>query len=706
MLASLLIYGGGRAGVVNTSFAFKQLAEDAAPTPSTSPGNPNPYRFSVRRVEPAVLDLVADFEKHRDAKAWDKALATLGKLAESDTNGMIPQGENMLLPARLRIRQLVQTLPPEGLRAYRLFNDPRAKQLFEQAQAALTDPSAPAPGARTAPAGGEEVVLLEKVVAELFFTSYGDRAADQLGDAMYERGEFDRAARAWAMILNEYPDTRLSVARLRLKLAAALARAGRWDDFQPAADLARQSAGDAALTLGGKPTTAAEFLASLPKPPEGGRAAPVAQGLPDKIAFPDSDEPAWQFAYRGPAARQTLAQMLANAGNQGSVLVSIVPPSECDGKRVYVHWLGITSALDVETGKLLWSSHKHSILNDRWQQFLWQADPDLFFMAVTPDAVVAVGAEPERVGQGNEVGRLICRDPATGAQRWTTAGGTLDTLCATGRPAVAAGVVYAAFHSNQSTDMQLVAVDLNSGAILFQLPLGTAPALNNQWNGRNRPAPPSIVATPEMVYVVTNAGLMLAVNPARRAIEWAVMYEPPSNSVTRVAAANMGLSPNFATESPPFFDGRTLVFKEVSGPRVVSVDTMNQRVNWTRSVAVNDALVAVSPAGFQTLGAALSSYALASTKDTPPLLKWSSAGVMGAPRMNVAIAGGEFHMFSPRGVFRVNPSNGDFLPPPLRGRDMSSLGGVLHVVPPVGDKPGRVITVSNFNITAYPLKKP
>src|SRR5205823_7167269 len=100
------------------------------------------------------------------------------------------------------------SMSPEGKEAYRLFNDAKAKQHFEQVQNA--DPSAE--GAAT-----DDLPILQKIFQQYFITSVGDKSADCLGDAYFEAGDFLNADASWKAILTSYPDTTISKVRLQIK---------------------------------------------------------------------------------------------------------------------------------------------------------------------------------------------------------------------------------------------------------------------------------------------------------------------------------------------------------------------------------------------------------------------------------------------------------------------------------------------------------
>ena len=108
------------------------------------------------------------------------ALHALNSIDEASSAGLVPAGDGFLVPIRTRVERCLLRLPPEGREAYRLFNDANARQLWGHLQDAHGIPS-------------DELQTLRKLVERYFLTSVGDLAADRLGDALFEQGDFSGA---------------------------------------------------------------------------------------------------------------------------------------------------------------------------------------------------------------------------------------------------------------------------------------------------------------------------------------------------------------------------------------------------------------------------------------------------------------------------------------------------------------------------------
>ena len=330
--------------------------------------------FSVRKEPAKFTDALADFKRYQDKKAWELAFRSLETLAEAKRDGMVPAGKKgFFVPSRQRIVMSLTSLPPEGKQAFRLFYDAKAKQLLEKAEAA-------AKGQASNNADGkavDEVSNLRKMVDKYFISSIGDKAADRLGDALFESGDFASAATAWDAILKNIPDTSLNRLRLSVKRAAALSRhSQQWNLFDQALRGIRSEFAGEQINIAGKQQVATEYLEALGTLRNKPAVATTTQSTTQPTTAPAALEipeptspftlPAQQqagLADQAPRriAKKLQAAMTANgwAANM-SGLRTAIPSTSTDGRRVYVNWLGIIFAADVNTGKLVWRSRAFS----------------------------------------------------------------------------------------------------------------------------------------------------------------------------------------------------------------------------------------------------------------------------------------------------------------------------------------------------------
>jgi len=233
---------------------------------------------------------------------------------------------------------LLATLPQDGKDAYRLFHDPEAKKLLDQAQ------------------GKDEAANLSRIVDQYFIASVGDVASDRLGDLEFERGDVEQAAERWQSILQYYPESALRRAQLLAKSGIALARATRWDEVRRIVRELRERHSSETVTIGGRKVNALAHVSAL-LPAESTEVGTTRDGTPGGGTLPvgemadlnlaEANEPTWQFQ----VLSQANAQALANMGNDwgwGRIpAADAVPPTAVDDYRVYVNFLGFVFALDL-----------------------------------------------------------------------------------------------------------------------------------------------------------------------------------------------------------------------------------------------------------------------------------------------------------------------------------------------------------------------
>lgn len=653
--------------------------------------------FSVRKEDKQKLDALDDFARYVDKKAWERAFAAITPLLEADLKAMVPAADGFFLPGKLRVRQAVAGLPPEGKQAFRLFNDAKAKQLLTQA------------------IGAQEIPNLRKVFDQYFITAVGDTAADRLGDALYESGDFSGAADAYGAILRDFPDSSLPRPRLEVKRALALHRAGSGQQAKAAAEQVRKAYPDEQITIAGKRVGAADFLdaqlrqlASTTQP-----AATTQPGTTQPVAtdhavteLPASDTPRWQVQFVDDALQNQLRQAVANMGwNQlVGTLLNYVPPTASDGERVYLNYMGIVMAFDARTGKLLWRSRKFSELADKLQQFVYSSgELERYGTVAAADSVLVTGVNLDRLNYGQEPVRLVCLDGKTGAVRWSTAngagglrammtGGADNTWSAASPPIIDGNQVYYIAHPVSGQDMTLSVLSLDKGAPLWTLSLGSAQAGGTNWRGMPNSPVPQMKMIGDTLYVLTNNGALLAVDTQAHSIKWAFTYDAPTIGDSESGNFNpMGNSMG-AAGAVIAHDG-ILYVKETGGREMFAIDPASPKLLWRRPVSANEGLAAIQGQNLYLQGAGTGMISLADRE-----LKWSGQLPADIGTAHALIAPDALLVFGPRGIYQLSLVNGD-AKRIFRGADRESAGGTIGRV---GDS---LVTVSNERVTAYPVAK-
>ncbi|MEX2140326.1 MAG: PQQ-binding-like beta-propeller repeat protein [Pirellulales bacterium] len=114
-------------------------------------------------------------------RQWDAGIEVLRKLMEDHGERLVRLDSRFISLRELGHRELAR-LPAEGLSLYRGRVDAQARQWYDE-------------GVKH-----RDVVVLARVVDELFTSSYGDDALFVLGEIYLERGEYQRAREWWERI--------------------------------------------------------------------------------------------------------------------------------------------------------------------------------------------------------------------------------------------------------------------------------------------------------------------------------------------------------------------------------------------------------------------------------------------------------------------------------------------------------------------------
>jgi len=134
-------------------------------------------------------------------------------LSDGASNQPERAGDDRILyeSARRQAARVLASLPPEGLRAYRLFYDGQAKRLLDRARA------------------GHDPTALRLIASRYLMTQYGDDASDLLASWALDEGRPGEALALLTDVVELVPDRDVSDPLLVGKLAAAYAMLGQID---------------------------------------------------------------------------------------------------------------------------------------------------------------------------------------------------------------------------------------------------------------------------------------------------------------------------------------------------------------------------------------------------------------------------------------------------------------------------------------------
>jgi outer membrane protein assembly factor BamB len=632
--------------------------------------------FSIRKEDPRFVAALEDFQRYSEKKTWERAFRAIAEVLESEPKGMVADENGFFFPSKTKVLRSLASLPPDGREAYRLFYDAKAKQLLDRATSA---DQAGRP---------EQVSLLRQIFDRYFITSWGDDAADLLGDCYFEFGDFAAAEYVWRAIVDQYADTDCSVLRIQTKRGIASARAGDVARLaEIATDVLAKFPGQT-VKLGGRDVVAADFLQSLQLESKTRQQKPIVDASSVEMTLPASDAPAWQMEF---VRTEQFKEMNAQMGRNGWIgmmpdVSMTIPATATDGKRLYANWLGVVWAMDVTTGKMLWRTRKFSELNDKFMQLVQNgADTDHYYLTAAGESVLVTGVPLNNLNQQENV-RLVCLTSDSGKLKWTSQSpgplnAPLSSWSFCSAPLVVDQTIFVVAHPSQSQELSLLAVSLAKGTLDWSVPLGSAQSSQN-WRGMSVVPTPVLLSHRGVIYVLTNNGALLAVNCSGHAIDWVFRCETSAPRINRMQLV--------ADPGVELLQDSILYLKDGGGPAMYAIDLNGPSLKWRRPAESTESLNDVKGGLIFLAGkdlAAIDSGTRAMTWVTQ--LPSPAAG-------NVIVSGERAYTFLGRGIYEFDTRNGDF-GRVVRGADRDSRGGRMYV------SGGRVICVSNRMITAYPL---
>ncbi len=638
-----------------------------------------PKGFGVLKADSKIVEMLDDFDRYAAKKSWELAFRALNSLNDANSKGMVPAKDGFLVPIRARARQSLLNLPPEGREAYRLFNDAAAKQLWDRLQ--NTKGGMPS----------DEMATLRKLVDQYFLTSVGDLAADRLGDALFEQGEFAAAEGMWRLAAEKYPDPHLSPAKLQVKRAIALARLGRGETLAALASQIADQYADDRITVGGRDVKAAEFVKSLA--PKQASSGPTHIAAAEPVLLPTADEPLWQIRL---GAVNTRGRIDPNTGMQ---MGDVHATSNCavDGHRLYANWLGTIYAADLDTGKMLWRTGRFTdALQSAMNLFQQGMTTDCFCLSAAGGKLVVLRPPVKNLlGEllGGDVAQdgmltLECLDAATGKTLWRAPRLNMIIVSA---PYVLDGAAYYVAISNNST-MNLVAADMSNGRQLWTVQLGTPQNANN-WRGGFNFGGPRILFGSGMIYVATNNGALLAVGMASHQVEWALQHDTRPLAVqNRFWFNGMMVVPS---ETPgTLLDSDGLFYLKDTNARLMYVlDPSSPSVQWKRPISSDESISTIDGQTAYLVGTEISALDLKSRK-----LLWSTKLPQGGVTPAPLIVPEHVYVPTSRGIFDLDPATGD-IRRVFRGADRESGSSRLLLA---GDE---LISISDSAVTAYQVQR-
>jgi outer membrane protein assembly factor BamB len=639
--------------------------------------------FSVHKEQQPVIDAFDDFERYRDKKAWEKAFGALNKIEDGKPGRLVPGKDGFMVPTDLKISGELLSLPPDGREAYRLFNDAKAKQLLADAT------------------GAGEIPALRKIVNRYFVTSVGDQAADRLGDALFESGDFANAERCWRMIVENYPDSSLSPVLLQTKRAIALSRSGDWEQFEIVRSLLHDRYAGQTVHVGGTDVVAADFVDGL----RSSTAVVTTQSTEQltsnivrrdsSFILPSSDQPIWQIPIMDQQASDQLTQQLAPSGwgQMAGQFTQAVPATAVDDKRIYINWLGICFAADINTGKLLWRTDTFGDMTQKMAQSLMQGiaiDPQIYSVIQAGDKLLCTRRSTDNQNY-NEISmtRIWCLSPADGKPLWKSDTGALSGWGFVGQPVIEGDHFFIVAHPQNSQELSLLCIALAKGTIQWQTAIGT-PTASVNYRGMPTIPTPTMILRSGKIMLLTNNGALLQIDAGTHQVEWSFGFptdvQPQQQVFYNYAPATPIIAPGALLNAGP-----VLYFKEYNSNLLFAMEPSAPSIKWKRRIDPEAGIATIDDQNLFLAGSEIEAIDLASRT-----MQWDDKTHTRTGNIQPLVCGDWLYEFGSRGIESIRLSTGE-IGPLFRGYDHDSDGGVLWKTS------NRLVTVSCRAVTAYPL---
>ena len=160
-------------------------------------------------TSPPIANLLMRAEEGIQRRDWKLAIDSLQRVIDDRVGTLVPREEGanegglLFESGRRRAMRRLATLPAEGMLAYRVLYDGKAKGLFERARAA------------------SDAAAMQAVADRFLLTRYGDDAADWAASRAIDEGRFGEAVARLNDVLMFVPDHDVPPERIYAKLYAA-----------------------------------------------------------------------------------------------------------------------------------------------------------------------------------------------------------------------------------------------------------------------------------------------------------------------------------------------------------------------------------------------------------------------------------------------------------------------------------------------------
>jgi outer membrane protein assembly factor BamB len=380
-------------------------------------------------------------------------------------------------------------------------------------------------------------------------------------------------------------------------------------------------------------------------------------------------------------------------GAMAGQFTQAVPATAVDEKRIYINWLGICFAADMNTGKLLWRTDTFGDMSQKMAQALMQGisiDPQIYGVTLAGDKVLCTRRSTDNQNY-NELSmtRMWCLSADAGKPVWKSDTGALSGWGFVGQPLLEGDHIYIVAHPQNSQELTLLCIGVAKGDMRWNVGLGT-PAASVNYRGMPSIPQPAMLLRSGKIMLLTNNGALLQIDIGTRQVDWAFGYPTyvpqPQQYWYGYAAPAPVISPGAL-----ICVGPSLYFKEYNSNLLFAMDAAGQTLKWKRRIDPEAGLASFDGKNLLLAGSEIECVDIASR-----VLQWDDKTTTRTGSIQPLIRGDWMYMFGAHGIESINLTTGDTAPT-FRGYDRDSDGGSIWKTST------RLVTVSCRAVTAYPL---
>ena len=572
--------------------------------------SPTSERAAIEESAP-INNLIKRSRQGIERRDWKFVIDSLQRIIEDSQVVLLEKSPGLYESARRYAVGSLAELPPEGLAAYRLLNDGRAKAGLERAIAE------------------HDAEGLRRIVDHYLLTSYGDDAAATLASWFLDEGQPAEALGLLDEIVEFCSDSDVPAGLIAARRAVALALMGQGDAAAALVAQARDEPdGPIGALLEGLVNDLTNSTALGVAGPSGqSESWPMLGGGGDRRGTMPAVTPTLvaELPWRRVLPQARVADWTDYLARRDELrLPPVFCPVVCDG-RLFVKGPGGCAAIDLESFELLWeaepevegiaerylrrvsgwgpvpfeknvASVRHDrLLHDYVAGSLSVAgdlllsverssggtyfDPDGVFVQMGGAAGLGIRGLG-RTGSRDAIrigSRLLAYDVEGGAVRWQRGLGADPSDPLYGVEFLSPPVLVdqaLCVPALRDGALHLVVLDPKTGGLIHRIMLCTPP------DGTVRPDEALWPAdSGGMVYVPTAQGLLFAIRTADFTPLWAARYERGEAAQWRSA----GAGPRYWISSPPIVCGSLVLLAPTDADRLLAFDRRTGELRWSVS---------------------------------------------------------------------------------------------------------------------------